>query len=110
MNQTTANGLTNETKPATTVADRCLASCRKILAEISRTKQAILAESSAAIGVHRQVLRLALNEAEALAWQTKYPLLIFPTLAAEKARAVAVWGARQQALRSNRRIAFAPAA
>jgi hypothetical protein len=42
------------------------------------------------------MLRLALNEAEALAWQTLYPHLVFPDLAAEKVRGVAAWNSRQQ--------------
>ena len=45
------------------------------------------------------VLQLALNEAEALAWETGFPELVFPTLAQEKARSVATWHERQKALR-----------
>jgi hypothetical protein len=45
------------------------------------------------------VLELAVNEAEALAWQTGFPQLLFPTLAVEKARAVATWHEHQQSLR-----------
>jgi hypothetical protein len=44
------------------------------------------------------LLELAMNEAEALAWQTDFPQLFFPTLAAEKAGAVAGWHARQRRL------------
>src|SRR5262245_53603254 len=47
---------------------------------------------------HEHLLELALNEAEALAWQTEYPYLVFPTLAAEKVQAVAQWNARQESL------------
>jgi hypothetical protein len=43
-----------------------------------------------------RLLRQALNEAEAIAWQTGFPQLVFPTLALEKARAVATWENRQQ--------------
>jgi hypothetical protein len=50
---------------------------------------------------------LALNEAEALAWETEYPYLVFPTLAAEKAQAVAKWQVRQHLIRNGSSIAFA---
>lgn len=36
-----------------------------------------------------RLVRLALNEAEALAWETGFPHLIFPTLAMEKVRCLA---------------------
>ena len=76
----------------------CLASCRKLLAQIQKTKDAIVAEFRETLGEHEQMLHLALNEAEALAWETTYPQLIFPTLAAEKAQAVASWHRRQQSI------------
>jgi hypothetical protein len=34
---------------------------------------------------------VALNEAEALAWETEYPQLVFPTLAEEKIAAISSW-------------------
>jgi len=81
-----------------TLANACLASCQKMLARIKKAKDVIFAESSAALGTHEHLLRLALNEAEALAWQTAYPHLVFPDLAREKVRAVIAWESRQQAL------------
>ena len=45
------------------------------------------------------LLQLALNEAEALAHETGFPLLTFPTLAREKVQAVAAWQLRQQGIR-----------
>ena len=51
-----------------------------------------------------RVLQLALNEAEALAWQTGLGHLLFPVLAWEKARAVAEWHTRQQAIRRTEPI------
>jgi hypothetical protein len=54
------------------------------------------------------LLRLALNEAEALAWETGVPHLIFPTLAMEKVRSVADWQSRQKLVqRGEPRFAFA---
>ena len=77
----------------------CMDSCRNFLGQIEKTKEAILAKFRATLGAQGQLLRLALNEAEALAWQTDYPHLVFPALAVEKAQAVATWDARQRSLR-----------
>jgi len=79
----------------------CLASCQKVLARIKKAKEVIFAESHAALGTHEHLLRLALNEAEALAWQTAYPHLVFPDLATEKVRAVIAWESRQARQRST---------
>jgi len=46
-----------------------------------------------------RLLRQALNEAEAIAWQTGFPQLVFPSLALEKAHAVAAWEYRQRTMR-----------
>ncbi len=86
----------------------CLASCRKLIAQIQTTKDAILNEFRKTLGAHERMLRLALNEAEALAWQTDFPHLVFPMLATEKARAVVAWHARQQSMDPmNSALAFA---
>ena len=79
----------------------CGACCRKIRAQIAGVKEAIFAESAGAFPAPERLVRLALNEAEAAAWQTRYPHLFFPTLAVEKVRAVADWNARQQSVREN---------
>ena len=76
----------------------CLASCRKLLAQIEQTKDAIVAEFRESVGASEHLLHLAVNEAEALAWQTEFPHLVFPTLATEKAQAVAAWQSRQMAI------------
>jgi hypothetical protein len=87
---------------------RCLASCRKLLAQIAHVKAALLGEFRQTVRSHEHLLELALNEAEAMAWQTGYPHLVFPTLAAEKVRAVATWHARQERLQQARpRLAIA---
>ena len=62
----------------------CLRSCRKILAQIRKAKEAIFSEARGTLDTHERMLQLALNEAEALAWQTEPPDLVFPALAAEK--------------------------
>ena len=87
----------------------CAASCQKVLAQIAAAKEAILVESREALRSQERLLRQALNEAEAVAWQTMYPHLVFPTLAAEKVQAVIAWEARQQSVRRATPV-FAPAA
>ena len=77
----------------------CVASCQKVRAQITAAKEAIFAESREALQSQEHLLRLALNEAEAVAWQTMYPHLVFPTLATEKIQAVIAWEARQQSVR-----------
>ena len=75
------------------------ASGQKILAQIAAAKAAIFAEAQQALKAQERLLRLALNEAEATAWQTMYPQLLFPVLATEKVQAVFAWEARQQSVR-----------
>ena len=83
-----------------TITNRCLQSCKKLLAGIEQVKNKIAERVSRNVGSHGQVLQLALNEAEALAWQTDYPHLLFPALAVEKVQAAAAWQTRQQSVRA----------
>jgi hypothetical protein len=76
-------------------------SCRKLFAQIQHIKQSVLGEFREAVGTHEHLLRLALNEAEAVARQTPYPHLFFPMLALEKAQSVQQWHDRQQLLHGN---------
>jgi hypothetical protein len=78
------------------LANLCLASCRKLVAQIENTKDGILAQFREK--AHEHLLRLALNEAEAIAWGTEFPHLVFPMLAMEKAQSVATWFARQRSM------------
>jgi len=95
MKQTSTNGnRVNSGLPR----NACRASCRKIRTQIAAVKEAIYAESSRAFPAPERLVRLALNEAEAVAWQTKYPHLLFPALATEKVEAVAAWNARQESM------------
>jgi hypothetical protein len=77
----------------------CLASCGKILAQIAKAKAATYNEWRTAVGTQERLLQLALNEAEATAWQTRFPHLVFPALAAEKAKSVVSWNLHQRAVR-----------
>src|SRR5690242_16856802 len=82
----------------------CQASCQRLLTRITRAKATIFGESYRALQAQERLLRLALNEAEAMAWQTAYPHLVFPTLATEKVQAVAAWHTRQQSLRPAKSV------
>jgi hypothetical protein len=66
---------------------------------VQRAKDAVLADYAPRAGQHTRLLRLVLNEAEGLAWQTEFPHLVFPALAVEKAEAAVKWHQRQTALR-----------
>lgn len=72
--------------------------CRQFLAQVEQTKAALFSAFRPQVAPYEHLLRLALNEAEALAWQTDYPHLLFPTLAAEKAETVTAWHAQQEAV------------
>jgi len=78
--------------------DRWMETCRKFLAQIEDVKDQVKAEFRDRVEEHQHVLELAMNEAEALAWQTDFPQLFFPTLATEKASAVAGWHVQQRRL------------
>ena len=77
------------------VSKACLSSCRKLVAQMRKARHAILMEFNGTVQAQEHLLRLALNEAEALAWQTGFPQLVFPDLALEKAQAVVARQARQ---------------
>ena len=82
-----------------TFSNRCRKSYDKVVAQLKRVRQAIFGQFRGTLEGHEQALRLALNEAEALAWQTPYPQLVFVDLAEEKARALAAWSKHQRAIR-----------
>ena len=87
---------------AKAVANVCIASCQQLAAEIEQTKNNLAAEFRESLKLPEKLFRQALGEAEALAWQTGYPQLVFPALALEKVQAVASWHVRQQSLRPVR--------
>ena len=80
------------------VNESTISICRKLRDEITGMKDAIINEFRETRAAHEHLVRLALNEAEALAWQSGVPQLVFPTLAMEKVQAVATWEARQRSL------------
>ena len=96
MNMNAIEQMKNSARPT---LKSCVASCRKLVAQLDQIKNSILVDFRAMLGGQEQMLRLALNEAEALAWQTDYPHLVFPTLAMEKAQGLVAWNARQRSIR-----------
>ena len=86
------------------LATVCVERCQKLMAHIERTKARLVAEFKHKFNVQERLLQLALNEAEALAWETEYPHLVFPTLALEKVRSAANWHERQGLVRRAERI------
>jgi hypothetical protein len=98
------NTKTNQNQSSTNVypfASACAASCKKLVAKIQSIKRALLAEFRQGAYTNNRMFQLALNEAEALAHETGFPLLVFPTLAREKVDSVAVWNRHQQAVRRS---------
>ena len=94
-----ANGILGSAGIGKAFGKVCAASCQKMLAQIAAAKATIFAEAHQGLIAQERLLRLALNEAEATAWQTMYPQLLFPVLATEKVQAVFAWEARQQSVR-----------
>ena len=56
-----------------------------------------------------RIVHLTLNEAEAVAWDSGFPHLVFPLLAEEKLSKAAAWVNRQRSVREDSHI-FALAA
>jgi len=110
VNNTTASSkLADAARNRARRSARALASERREIAvQFKNIKNGLAREFGTALGGHGQLLNSALNEAEALAWQTGYPHLFFPVLAEEKAVAVNRWAARQRRVRqASREIALA---
>jgi hypothetical protein len=89
-----------QTNPAAVgnFANACFATCQKLAAQVDRVKENFLSEFRETFAAHGQLLNHVINEADALAWQTDYPHLFFPTLALEKVQAAANWKTRQERL------------
>jgi len=79
----------------------CLHCYRQVLRRLGAVKVKIEREFGRVMTGYEQLLKAAVNEAEALAWQTSYPHLFFPTLAEEKATEAQQWVARQRAIREQ---------
>ncbi|HTV40615.1 MAG TPA: hypothetical protein VMF08_08570 [Candidatus Sulfotelmatobacter sp.] len=73
------------------VPDSWVASGQKFIIGIERAKQNLIAQFKDHLELPQRLFQVALNEAEALAWDTEYPQLVFPTLAEEKIAAISAW-------------------
>ena len=94
-------------RPAISLLRACLNTCSAIRDGIETVKEKILQQHGESFNGGERLLKLALNEAEALAWQTGYPHLVFPLLAPEKAATAVKWQSRQKCIRRNGESAFA---
>jgi len=89
------NRSADETNFAPQFAAACLDQCRKLGARLGEAKESLIAELRESYEISERLLRLVVNEAEALAWETEFPHLVFPALALEKVRVAANWQERQ---------------
>jgi len=82
------------------VSQKLTSACQRLVSQIAWTKLNLISEFKKTLGgVHERVIQLAVNEAEALAWETEYPHLVFPALALEKVNGAAIWQQRQRLIR-----------
>jgi|SRR6516225_8451196 hypothetical protein len=102
MKRKTANQSVTNGSGRTALKSVCLAVCQKVLERIAGAREMIFNEWRGMLRAQEHLLQLALNEAEAAAWQTAYPDLVFPVLAIEKVQAVVAWDAKLQRVRGAR--------
>src|SRR5436190_16383693 len=92
----TNTALNNQPFSKSTFSQACISCCKKVLAQIDHAKGKLLHEFKGTLHAQEHLLQLALNEAEALAWQSGVPQLVFADLAMEKAQAIATWQSKQR--------------
>ncbi|HEY1788922.1 MAG TPA: hypothetical protein VGJ73_12230 [Verrucomicrobiae bacterium] len=85
--------------------DSWIASGQKLIIGIERAKRDLANEFAGQSDLPQRLFQVALNEAEALAWETEYPQLVFPTLAEEKIAAISSWYDHGGQLRSDYAVA-----
>jgi hypothetical protein len=73
-------------------------SCHEFLRRLEEVKKSLERDFGGALETRQHLLDLTLNEAEALAWLTPFPDLLFPVLAEEMTLELKQWATRQQAL------------
>jgi hypothetical protein len=76
-----------------------IASSEKLLFGLAQARRDLAAEHK--FELPERLFQVALNEAEALAWETEYPQLVFPALAEEKIEAMSAWYDHGESLHSN---------
>ncbi len=97
----TNQNATEKTNVTRKLANACVDRYQRLVAHIAKVKENLVTEFKENFEVQDRILRLAVNEAEALAWETEYPHLVFPTLALEKVKVAANWHERQGLIRRN---------
>lgn len=103
-------GIETENDQQLSATNSYLTCCQKLVARLDNAKAGIVNEFRDKLADYSHLLELAVNEAEALAWETDFPELLFPSLALEKANNVAAWNSRQQAIRQSTAAKLALAA
>lgn len=83
------------------VAESAVEGFESVCELLKQTKREIAIQHRDLFQGRERLLKLALNEAEALAFQTDYPHLLYPQLALEKVEAALSWQYRQQLIRRN---------
>jgi hypothetical protein len=102
MKRNNLSVVSNTTKRCGEVAVRCLKACEKFLAQMQRVKEQIIAQVQTGYPAPRQHwVSQTLNEAEALAWQSGFPHLVFPVLAEEKVSNLKQWQQHQNAVHNQ---------
>ena len=86
----------NGLRAGTAFSKACQECYDAIMEQIRGARETILAEARKTLHIQERFLRLAVNEAEGVAWQTMYPQLVFPDLAKEKIQRVLQWSRRQR--------------
>ncbi len=85
--------------------DRLRAACaycyQEALRGLTAVKARIESEFGQEMAGYEPLLKAAINEAEAMAWQTPYPHLFFPVLAEEKAAEARQWIGHQRAIQER---------
>jgi hypothetical protein len=71
---------------------------RRLATRLAKAKESVFRASRSGFEINERLIRLAINEAEAIAWETGLPHLVFPILAEEKIRALSTWNTRQELL------------
>lgn len=82
---------TNDKPVVKIVPDPWVATGQKLVIGIERARQNLIAQFKDQLQLPSRLFQVALNEAAALAWETGFPQLVFPTLAEEKIAELSAW-------------------
>ena len=77
---------------------KCTDFCRAASRKLKQLEEQLTRKISAEVqgSVPQKLIQRVMNEAGALAWSTRYPLLFLPDLAEEKIQSARQWASRQQ--------------